>query len=55
MEKLRSAGCRASVEAKEELKYAIQIQTSAWCKKIVNRCFGEPEQSESLTLTLERA
>lgn len=37
------------------LAYVIQIQTSAWCNKFVNRCFGEPEQSESLALAPERA
>jgi ACR3 family arsenite transporter len=37
------------------LAYVIQIQTSAWCNKIVNRCFGEPEQFESPSLTLEHA
>jgi predicted Na+-dependent transporter len=37
------------------LAYVIQIQTSAWCNKIVNRCFGEPEQPESASLALEHA
>jgi ACR3 family arsenite efflux pump ArsB len=37
------------------LAYVIQIQTSAWCNKIVNRCFGEPQQSESPVLAPERA
>ena len=37
------------------LAYVIQIQTSAWCNKLINRCFGEPEQSESPALAPERA
>jgi ACR3 family arsenite transporter len=37
------------------LAYVIQIQTSAWCNKLVNRCFGEPAQSESPILAAERA
>jgi predicted Na+-dependent transporter len=37
------------------LAYVIQIQTSAWCNKFVNRCFGEPEQAESLILVPKRA
>jgi ACR3 family arsenite efflux pump ArsB len=36
------------------LAYVIQIQTSAWCNKLVNRCFGEPVQSESPILVPER-
>jgi ACR3 family arsenite efflux pump ArsB len=37
------------------LAYVIQIQTSAWCNKLVNRCFGEPAPSESPILAPERA
>ncbi len=37
------------------LAYVIQIQTSAWCNKLINRCFGEPEQTESPSLATERA
>ena len=37
------------------MAYVIQLQTSAWCNKFVNRCFGETKQSESPSLTLERA
>jgi predicted Na+-dependent transporter len=37
------------------LAYVIQIQTSAWCNRLVNRCFGEPTQSESPILAPERA
>jgi predicted Na+-dependent transporter len=37
------------------LAYVIQIQTSAWCNKFVNRCFGEHQPAESLSLTFEEA
>ena len=37
------------------LAYVIQIQTSAWCNKLVNRCFGEPERPEPSSLAPERA
>ena len=37
------------------LAYVIQIQTSAWCNKFVNRCFGRPEEAEVPVLSLERA
>jgi ACR3 family arsenite efflux pump ArsB len=37
------------------LAYVIQIQTSAWCNKFVDRCFGASEQSESRILEPERA
>jgi predicted Na+-dependent transporter len=37
------------------LAYVIQIQTSAWCNKLINRCFGEPVQAESPALATERA
>ena len=36
------------------LAYVIQIQTSAWCNKFVNRCFGEHQPAESLAFTLEQ-
>ena len=37
------------------LAYVIQIQTSAWCNKLVNRCFGASQPSESPVLAPERA
>ena len=37
------------------LAYVIQIQTSAWCNKFVNRCFGEHVEPEPATLVGERA
>jgi len=36
------------------LAYVIQLQTSAWCNKLMGRCFGERAESESLLLTLQR-
>jgi predicted Na+-dependent transporter len=37
------------------LAYVIQIQTSAWCNKFVDRCFGELESLETPVLAGERA
>jgi predicted Na+-dependent transporter len=37
------------------LAYVIQIQTSAWCNKFVDQCFGASEQPESPILEPERA
>jgi ACR3 family arsenite efflux pump ArsB len=37
------------------LAYVIQIQTSAWCNRFVDRCFGEREPSESPALAGEGA
>ena len=37
------------------LAYVIQIQTSAWCNKFVNRCFGAPETVEAPALAVKRA
>ena len=30
------------------LAYVIQIQTSAWCNRIIDRCFGSIEEVESM-------
>jgi predicted Na+-dependent transporter len=37
------------------LAYVIQIQTSAWCNKFVNRCFGEPEPASTPALAHDQA
>jgi ACR3 family arsenite efflux pump ArsB len=37
------------------LAYVIQIQTSAWCNKFVDRCFGALEQVETPALARDRA
>ena len=37
------------------LAYVIQIQTSAWCNKFVDRCFGASERPELPILEPERA
>lgn len=37
------------------LAYVIQLQTSAWCNKFVDRCFGSRQQAESPALVGEEA
>jgi predicted Na+-dependent transporter len=37
------------------LAYVIQIQTSAWCNRFVDRCFGQYQQPEAPALAHERA
>jgi NADH:ubiquinone oxidoreductase subunit B-like Fe-S oxidoreductase len=37
------------------LAYVIQIQTSAWCNKFVDRCFGAQEAVEAPALAPEQA
>jgi ACR3 family arsenite transporter len=37
------------------LAYVIQIQTSAWCNKFVDRCFGEAEHVETPVLARDGA
>jgi hypothetical protein len=37
------------------LAYGIQLQTSAWCNKFVDRCFGSRREVESPALVGEEA
>lgn len=37
------------------LAYVIQIQTSAWCNRFVDRCFGQEEPLERPMVAPERA
>jgi ACR3 family arsenite transporter len=37
------------------LAYVIQLQTSAWCNKFVDRCFGIRQEAESLVLAGKEA
>ena len=37
------------------LAYVIQIQTSAWCNKFVDRCFGIRQEAKSRALAGEEA
>ena len=37
------------------LAYVIQIQTSAWCNKFVDRCFGELESLNAPVLVRDQA
>lgn len=37
------------------LAYVIQIQTSAWCNRFVDHCFGVREETEPTVLVTERA
>jgi ACR3 family arsenite transporter len=37
------------------LAYVIQLQTSAWCNKFVDRCFGELESLETAALVRDQA
>ena len=37
------------------LAYVIQLQTSAWCNKFVDRCFGELESVDTTALVRDRA
>jgi arsenite transporter len=37
------------------LAYVIQLQTSAWCNKFVDRCFGSRQEAESPALAMEEA
>jgi predicted Na+-dependent transporter len=37
------------------LAYVIQLQTSAWCNKFVDKCFGSRQEAESPALVGEEA
>jgi hypothetical protein len=37
------------------LAYVIQLQTSAWCNKFVDKCFGDRQEVESPALVAEEA
>jgi hypothetical protein len=37
------------------LAYVIQLQTSAWCNKFVDRCFGDIQEAELPVLAAEEA